>query len=101
MHNGICFVWNVVTTSEVVIDCMTRIITVRSTRSWTIIEIGTMNIFQALGFDVDNHTIRFVDIACNVQRFPILGTTICKCSQFSNTGRGHQHISSGFLFVIC
>ena len=24
-----------------------------------------MNIFQVLGFDVDNHTIRFVDITCN------------------------------------
>ena len=40
-----------------------------------------------LGFAVNNHTIRLVDIICNVKQFAILGTAIYKVSQISNTGR--------------
>ena len=52
-----------------------------------IIEMDTMNIFHVLGFVVNNHTKGLLGIIRNVKQFAILGTTICKFSQSSNTGK--------------
>ena len=49
--------------------------------------MDTMNIAHVLGFVVNNHTKGLLGIIRNIKQFAILGTTICKFSQTSNTGR--------------
>ena len=49
--------------------------------------MDTMNVFHVLGFVVNNHTKRLLGIIRNIKQFAILGTTIWKFSQTSNTGR--------------
>ena len=58
------------------------------------IEIDTMNIFHTLGFAVNNNTIGLVGIISNIKQFAIFGTTICKLSQTSNTGRKNTEVIS-------
>ena len=65
-----------------------------------IIEIDKMNIFHILGFAVSNCTIRLVDIICNIKQFAMLGITICKFSQTSNTGRKIPRSSAYIKWLI-
>ena len=61
-----------------------------------VIEMDTMNIFPVLGFVVNNHTKGLLGIISNIEQFAILGTTISKFSQTSNTGR-KIHRSSAYI----
>ena len=64
-----------------------------------VIEMDTMNIFPVPGCVVNNHTKGVLGIISNIEQLNILGSTISKFSQTSNTGRKkyrvHQHTSSG------
>ena len=46
-----------------------------------------MKMFPVLGLVVNNHTKGLLGIISNIEQFAILGTTIRKFSQTSNTGR--------------
>ena len=46
-----------------------------------------MNIFQVLGFSVNNHSIELEGTVSNIKKFALLGTAICTFFQTSNTGR--------------
>ena len=61
--------------------------------------VDTMNTFHILGFVVDNHTIRFVDIICYVEQFAVLGTNMCPFSQTSNNGIQNRQTTRIHLVV--
>ena len=58
-----------------------------------------MSIFHVLRFVVYNHTVRLIDIVCDIKHITIFFTTILKFSQPRNTRRentGHLRTSSGY-----
>ena len=60
-----------------------------------VIEMDTMKMFSCvLGFVVNNHTKGLLGIISNIEQFAILGTTISKFSQTSNTGRKNTEVIS-------
>ena len=59
-----------------------------------VIEMDTMKNVHVLGFVVNNHTEGLLGIISNIKQFAILGTTICKYSQSSNTGRKNTEVIS-------
>ena len=58
-----------------------------------------MKILHVLGFVVCNHTKGRHGIIRNIKQFAILGTTICKFSQSSDTGRKNSDVISIHLLV--
>ena len=65
-----------------------------------VIEMDTMKMFPVLGFVVNNHTKGLLGIISNIEQFAILGTTISKFSQTSNTGRKIQRSSAYIKWLI-
>ena len=59
-----------------------------------VIEMDTMKMFPVLGLVVNNHTKGLLGIISNIEQFAILGTTISKFSQTSNTGRKNTEVIS-------
>ena len=65
-----------------------------------VIEMDTMKMFPVLGFVVNNHAKGLLGIISNIEQFAILGTTISKFSQTSNTGRKIQRSSAYIKWLI-
>ena len=59
-----------------------------------VIEMDTMKMFPVLGFVVNNHTKGLLGSISNIEQFAILGTTISKFSQTSNTVIRGSRLSS-------